>query len=318
MADIAIIGGTGFIGKNIIWRLQMVYDKVYCISKSKEKFTACTFNSNVIHVSADLSRQEYVEFFNDNRIEYLIDLAYTTVPKTSFDDPLNDISSNLITTVGVFEWAKETNIKKLIWVSTGGAIYGQTEDKLLDERHPVNPISPYGITKLAIEKFAYMYYKLFNLPVVCLRPSNAYGPYQEPFRGQGFIATVIASILQNKTVQLYGESGTIRDYIHVNDLCSALIKTLENGKAGEVYNVGTGIGLNNLDILEKLKSYASEIPIEVKVELLPSRPFDVRYNVLDSTKLRAHTGWAPETGFDDGLRKTWEWYLKRYKDGLLN
>jgi UDP-glucose 4-epimerase len=313
MANIGVIGGTGFIGKHLIWKLQQQFDTVFCIAQDEQRFASCIFAPNVVFVEKHKTKQEFVSFFKRYKIKFLVDLAYTTVPKTSFDDPLSDISSNLIATVGTFEWAKELDLEKLIWISTGGAIYGHAQEKLIDENHPVSPISPYGITKLAIEKYAYMYFKLFGLPIVCLRPSNAFGPYQVPYRGQGFIATVIASIIEGKPITIFGEKGTIRDYIYIDDLVTAIDLSLTSGRSGEVYNVGTGEGINNLDILNSLNQMGVRIGKKAEVILKPSRPFDVDYNVLDTSLFRKDTGWKVECDFEDALLSTWDWYKKTIK-----
>jgi UDP-glucose 4-epimerase len=310
--NIAILGGTGFIGKNFIELFQTDFNKILCISGDQERFKNCSFGQNVSYVSNALGKEKLIAEMINHEIRYILDLSYATVPKTSFDDPLNDISSNLFGTVNTFEWVKQVNIEKLIWFSTGGAIYGQTDKLLIDETFPVNPISPYGITKLALEKYGYMYYKLSNLPIICLRPSNAFGPYQLPFRGQGFIATAIVSILNGKPIHLFGANGTVRDYLYVEDLCQAINDAFIKAEPGEVYNVSTGKGINNFEILNRLTELASMIGKKAEIIIEESRPFDVSYNVLDYSKFHSQTGWSPKIEFNVALKKTWDWYCKNY------
>jgi UDP-glucose 4-epimerase len=190
-------------------------------------------------------------------------------------------------------------------------VYGHARSLPIKEDHPTDPVSPYGITKLAVEKYALMYWKTSSLPVVCVRPGNGYGEGQRAFAGQGFIATAIASVLEQRELSLFGESGTIRDYIHVADLAHAIVAALDRGKAGECYNIGTGIGRSNREILEALARLCRPMGLEPIVRVLPARPFDVAANVLDSTKLRVDTEWSPMVSFEVGLTRTWEWFVEQ-------
>ena len=186
-------------------------------------------------------------------------------------------------------------------------MYGKANEIPIKEDHPTKPISPYGITKLACEKYAYMFYKLKDLPIVCVRPGNAYGVRQRPFTGQGFIATAIASIINQQEVIIFGETGTIRDYIYVTDIANGIIAALEHGKPGVCYNIGSGVGRSNKDILDIIYPYAESAGLEPRVKILPLRQFDVPNNVLDSSKIKNKTGWENIVSFHNGIEKTWKW-----------
>ena len=244
-------------------------------------------------------------------VDEVIHLAYSTVPKTSFEKPVQDVVDNLPAIVGLLEVASSLEIEKLVLVSSGGAIYGRARKVPIREDHPTNPISPYGITKLTGEKYANMFYKLKGLPVVCLRPSNAYGEGQKPFLEQGFVATAIASIINQREVNIFGDRGTIRDYIHVNDIANGIIAVLECGKAGSCYNIGSGVGRSNEDILNSIHPFAESAGLETHTRILPSRPFDVSINILDSSKLMNETDWREKISFDEGIKKTWDWFYKK-------
>ena len=135
-----------------------------------------------------------------------------------------------------------------------------------------------------------MYHELKSLPVLCVRPGNAYRARQRPFLGQGFVATAIASILQWQTINLFGSTGTIRDYIHVGDIASGILDALQNGNIGSCYNIGTGIGWSNKDVLDAILPAAKYAGFDINVTTLPLRNFDVPVNILDSTKLKNDTG----------------------------
>jgi UDP-glucose 4-epimerase len=245
-------------------------------------------------------------------MDEVIDLAYTTVPKTSYDDPVSDILENLPLAVRLFDVAHKLSVSKIVIVSSGGTVYGKTETIPISESHSTNPTSPYGITKLAIEKYAMMYHHLKKLPVICVRPSNAFGEGQKPFIGQGFIATAIASILKQEEIVLFGEAGTIRDYIYVSDLARGIIAALDKGTPGSCYNIGTGVGRNNREVLDVISFFAAEIGIKLKVRVVGTRGFDVPSNVLDCTKMKQEMGWEPLVPFEEGIRKTWDWFCSQF------
>jgi UDP-glucose 4-epimerase len=186
----------------------------------------------------------------------VIDLAYSTVPKTSFDDPLYDVLSNLPPGVALLQEAAQVSLKKMVFVSSGGTVYGKANVLPISETHPTNPISPYGITKLTMEKYAGMFAVTAGLPVAIARPANAYGEDQAAFTGQGFIPTAIQSVLQEKKIDVYGEQGTIRDYLHVTDIARGIVAVLVHGETGQAYNIGSGIGRNNKDVLATIRPLA--------------------------------------------------------------
>ena len=242
----------------------------------------------------------------------VIDLAYSTGPGTSFQDPVNDILMNVPETVRLLALAATMpHLRKFVWISSGGTVYGRTSAAPIREDHSTLPLSPYGITKLALEKYAHMYFDMYQLPVVCVRPANAYGEGQPAYAAQGFIATAIASILDQRELLLYGEHGTIRDYLHVADMATGIVAALETGVPGEIYNLGSGQGLSNRQVLELLAPWATAAGRTPTVRVLPVRPFDVPANVLDCSKLLAVSGWQPRLSMADGLARTWAWYAAR-------
>jgi UDP-glucose 4-epimerase len=230
------------------------------------------------------------------------------VPNTSFIDPVSDIHANLISAVNMLEIASTLNLEKFIWTSSGGTVYGNHDPTPIVETESTNPISPYGITKLAIEKYANIYFHTKSLPVVCLRPSNAFGPGQIPYRGQGFIGTAIASILERKKINIFGSHGKVRDYIFIDDLCNAIMMAIKHGTVGEIYNIGSGVGYNNMDVIERLRPLAKNDGYNIELVHENDRPFDVSYNILNCEKFKSDTGWFCETDFKKALSITWDWY----------
>lgn len=307
IANTLVIGGAGYIGSHLVPQLVDSGRRVTVLGRgATPKYELPT---GVDYVAGDFAQLELISSLLDTHQE-VIHLAYATVPNTSFENPLADLLQNLPPTVQLFSEAAERGVK-LVLVSSGGTVYGEAVELPMRETHRTKPISPYGVTKLTLENYAYLYAATHGLKYVCVRPSNAYGAGQRPFVGQGFIATAIASAIRGQPVQIYGETGTVRDYLHVSDLASGIVRALDYGQSSESYNLGSGIGLSNMDVLEALDPLMREIGCEVRVENLAERAFDVKVNVLDSTKLQIDTGWNTKIGFSKGLVSTREWLMKQ-------
>lgn len=298
-----VIGGGGYIGACIVPQLIATGRQVTVLGRSVKPRYALP--NEVRYVGGDFSDLELISLLLDCHSE-VIHLAYATVPNTSFLDPLADLMQNLTPAVQLFAQAAARKVKLLL-VSSGGTVYGQAAELPIRECHATRPISPYGVSKLTVENFAALSGVTQGLDFICVRPANAYGPGQRPFIGQGFIATAIASIMRRQPVVIFGEHGTVRDYLYVSDLASGVVHALEHGRSAETYNLGSGVGLSNLDVIEACRPILTDHGHEILIENLPERPFDVAANVLDSSKLREHTGWQREVDFSDGLRRTYDW-----------
>jgi len=304
MTNCCVIGGAGFIGHSLVKHLKKTERNITVIGRNSSPSRPLI--EGVKYRAGDYSDRYFLSGILQE-VDEIINLAHTTVPQTSYNDPVLDILNNLPACVNLFILAHQLGVKKIIQVSSGGTVYGKAKYLPILENHPTNPISPYGISKLAIEKYALMYHHLHGLPVICVRPSNAYGEGQKPFAGQGFVSTAIASILENKEIILYGEHGTIRDYIHVDDVANGIIAVLEKGEIGECYNIGGGIGKSNIGVLEVISRYARSNLSDLRIKRFPLRNFDVPANILDCTKLKSATGWSPLISFEDGIQRTWNW-----------
>ncbi|MCP9850231.1 NAD-dependent epimerase/dehydratase family protein [Cyanobium sp. Morenito 9A2] len=297
-----IIGGAGFIGRSLCDVLIQMGREVTVVGRrsadSLSDPPGCTY------ISADIGNRSQLRSLLEPGCE-LIDLAYATVPKTSYGDPIFDLLSNLPASVGLLQEAMTVGIRRLLLVSSGGTVYGPCKSLPMTESHPTAPVSPYGITKLTIDHYAMMFHHTMDLPVVIVRPGNAYGPRQKAGTGQGFIAAAIDSLLEGRAIDLYGEKGTLRDYIHVHDVAVGMAAALDSGHTGAIYNVGTGVGSSNLDIIDAIRPHALNSGISVEIRELAFRRFDVAANILDSRKLQQDTGWQPQVSLDNGIAEMW-------------
>jgi UDP-glucose 4-epimerase len=306
MERCCLIGGGGFIGVHVAAALISQGRRVTVLdSKPAPPFLPRA----VKYVVGDYGDKATLnETLAD--ADAVINLSYSSVPSTSFDDPIRDILDNLPAAVGLLESASHHDLQRILLVSSGGTVYGPAKHLPLTEDHETNPISPYGVTKLAIEKYGLMFHRLKELPVLTVRPANAFGERQNPFVGQGFIAAAMAAILSRKRITLYGASGTIRDYVHVEDIASGIVAALDHGRVGAIYNIGSGEGRTNRDVLDAIRPYADALGLPMHVQTLPARRFDVEANVLDSTRLHLDSGWKPHIPFREGIQRTWDWFAK--------
>lgn len=304
-----VIGGGGYIGSFLVPLLVASGRRVTVLGRRTVP-SSSLLPEGACYVQGCFSDQMLIRRLLDEHHE-VIHLAYATVPNTSFDNPLGDLLENLPPTVQLFAEAAIRG-NRLILVSSGGTVYGESITLPITEDHPTNPISPYGVTKLTLEKYAFLYAKTHGLKVICLRPANAYGERQRPFMGQGFIATAIASAIQGRPVTIFGENGGVRDYIHVADLARGIVSALELGEEGQIYNLGTGFGVSTKDVLFKINHLLKKHNFSLKEIKREARPFDVETNILSSVKLNKKTNWVAYVNIDEGLERTFKWLSMGY------
>lgn len=298
-----IVGGGGFIGTAFLRTLASdPHREVTVLGRSPSP--RHPIPPKMLYVQGDASDQPLVSKLISGTDE-VVDLAFSTVPKTSFVDPLFDVMANLPAAVNLLQIASKANIQRYMLVSSGGAVYGNTAVRKVKETHPTNPISPYGISKLVAEKYAQFFHQMDQLPVVIVRPGNPYGALQIGKTVQGFVGAAISAIRANNPVTVFGEHGTIRDYLHIDDLAWGLHSILESGIEGTTYNLGSGQGSTNLDILNILSQFASAEGLNLQIYHEPERPFDVKSNVLDSSLAFKHTGWKAKIRLNQGLARVW-------------
>lgn len=303
MLNTLVIGGSGFIGAHLLPQLLATGRKVSVLGRNIKPIHKMPESVN--YMVGDFAKSELICKLLDSHQE-VIHLAYATVPNTSFDRPLEDLLQNLPPTIQLFSEAAVRGVKLLL-VSSGGTVYGEANELPITESHPKKPISPYGVTKLTIESYAHLYAATHGLKFVCVRPSNAYGVGQKPFIGQGFVSTAMASAMRGLPINIFGNFGTTRDYIYVSDLASGIVSALERGHLSESYNLGSGIGLSNLDVVDRFRPLIIEIGRDVQLVFKPERTFDVKANILDSTKLQIDTGWKSLVDFNNGVNVTYKW-----------
>jgi UDP-glucose 4-epimerase len=298
MSSILIIGGAGFVGSSLSNMLceQNVFTKIFVVGRSL--YPKFSLNPIIEYVQGDAGDACFLSKIMDH-VDSVIDLSYSTVPKTSYENPLSEATLNLPACINVMQQCIVHGVKRYLLVSSGGTVYGNTSEPLITESHSTNPISPYGISKLMTEKFALFFCQNFGLPVVIARPSNPYGVQQIGNRPQGFIGNAISCLIKRCPLDIYGDNGSIRDYIYIDDLSRALRDCILYGVVGNIYNIGTGIGYDNYEVLNFIESvFFARFE---RIRKLPGRPFDVNKNILNSSSVSLLNHWRPEFDIHSGL-----------------
>ena len=307
---VVVLGGLGFMGSHICRALLArgyavrVFDRLYA---SRELVS--DFERGLEIVEGDVSRsQDVIDASAD--ADVLVHLVHTTVPGSSMDDPAYDITSNVVTSVNWLRRLAETRVRRLIFVSSGGTVYGVPRTVPIDEDHPTDPISSYGITKLAIEKYVSTYASMLGIDYCIIRPSNVYGPGQRLHIGQGVIGVMADRALRGEPLELWGDGESLRDYLYVEDLTASVMSLVDYEGTGRVFNASSGEGHSVLDIIATLREQLGSLPEIVRK---PVRGFDVPVNVLDSSRLRQATGWRSSVTLGEGVARTLEWLKARQK-----
>lgn len=234
----------------------------------------------------------------------ILHLVSTTLPKTSNDDPIYDVQSNLVGSLQMLNAMVALNIKDIVFISSGGTIYGDPIYVPLDESHPTNPNVSYGITKLAIEKYLLMYRRQHGLRPRILRVANPYGERQRIETAQGAVGVFLHRALHDLPIEIWGDGSVVRDYLHVSDVANAFAASLCYRGSESVFNISSGTGTSLNELLTILESVLGKA---IERRYLPGRSFDVPISVLDNALAQRELGWQPKLSLYEGIRRTADW-----------
>ena len=321
MKKVIVTGGLGFIGSNLI---ELLLEKKYkVLNIDKNTYSSNFYNTknfvnskNYSFIKCDIGNKKLSKIINNFNPVGIFNLAAETHVDRSIDGPENFIKSNIIGVFNILEifrkFSKKNKRTKLIHISTdevyGDVIFGRT-----NENYPYKPSSPYAASKASSDHLVSSYVRTYKIPAIVTNCSNNYGPRQHP---EKLIPKLIYNILTNKKLPIYGKGANSREWIYVKDHCEALVKIFERGKVGNFYNIGSNKNLINIDICKRLLKIAKKKIIlgkNVKIKFVKDRPgHDVRY-ALNSNKIKKELKWKPKTKFENGLIKTFDWYLNNLK-----
>lgn len=301
-----ILGGTGFIGLNLIDQICKSGGKVRVLCRPSYSLGRLDPYRNQIELIVG-------DFLDDSLLRKCVQgvdkvyhLITTTFPSTTQDSAVYDINTNLVPTIRLIEECLRAKVKRFVYASSGGTIYGEQGLGRISESTSLSPISLYGQTKGAIESYLSFYSRVSPLNVKILRISNPYGPQQKPFGVQGLVATIIQCLLQNKPLTVYGDMKTVRDYIYIEDVVTALVN-ISDKKGPDVVNISSGKGRSILEVVRMIEKVSKQ---RVLLQKIPKRVQDVKSNILNPQLAWKNYQWRASTSFEEGIRKTWDWYSK--------
>ncbi len=308
--NILVTGGYGFIGSNFI---RLVLEKTDYTVINLDALTYAGNKDNLKDIE-DSDRYTFIhgriEDFKvlnkleDKNINAVVNFAAETHVDRSILEPSPFIKTNIIGTYALLEFCRKVNVEKFVHISTD-EVYGslESDEGLFSEESPLKPNSPYSASKASADMLVRSYYITYKLPALIVRPSNNYGPYQYP---EKFIPLSITNLIDDLPVPVYGDGRNIRDWLFVKDCVDGILKVLNDGKIGEVYNIGGENEKRNIEVVKTILKMMNKD--ESYIKFVPDRPgHDYRY-ALDNSKIRKHIGWKPRTKFEDGIKQTIEWY----------
>ena len=298
MPTCLVLGGAGFIGSHLTDALARaghrvrVFDRVPPVLRGDCEILAGDFMN-----PDDLARAL-------RGSEVVFHLISTTLPQASNDDPVFDAQTNLLGTLRMLALCRRERVRKVVFVSSGGTVYGIPKTVPIAESHPTDPTCAYGIHKLAIEKYLHLEHLLHGLDYCVLRPANLYGERQRADVAFGAVAVFLDRALRGEPIRIWGDGSIVRDYVYVGDAVDAMLKAMAYAGSEKVFNVGSGAGTSLNDLVKRIEDVVGR---RVAVEYTPRRAFDVPVNVLDSSLAKRVLGWSAATPLAAGIRKTYEW-----------
>jgi len=305
MSKILVAGGAGFIGSHIVDRLIEKGNEVIVIdnlSTGKKE----NLNNNAKFYQVDICSSEISQIFEQEKPKIVFHFAAQVDIRKSVKDPIEDAKINILGSLNLINNCQKFEVKRFIFASSGGSIYGDTDIIPTPENHPENPESPYGICKLTIEKYLHFYKQTFGLNYTALRLANIYGPRQNSKGEAGVIAIFCDKMLKNEKVVINGDGEQTRDFVFVDDIVKVALLSMEQEKDG-IYNIATGKETNINEIFVRVKKL---IGSNCEEKHAPAKSGEQKRSCLDYFKAKQELNWEPEYNLEKGLEKTINWFKK--------
>ena len=299
-----ILGGGGFIGSFLVDRLLALGHEARIFERPRVlPYRAFGHGENVEWCVGDFQSAADVEAAVQG-CSVVFHLVSTTLPKNSNDDPIYDVETNLVGTLRLLAAAVRCAVKKVVFISSGGTVYGIPNRIPVSEEHPTDPLVSYGIAKLTIEKYLHLYWRLHGLDYCVLRVANPFGERQRVDTAQGAVAVFLSRALASEPIEIWGDGSVTRDYVYIEDVVDAFIMAMNHDGEPRVFNVGSGEGRSLNQLLTIMEDLLGR-PVERRY--MTARKFDVPANVLDITRAWGVLGWQPRVSFREGLQRTLDW-----------
>jgi UDP-glucose 4-epimerase len=311
--NILITGGAGFIASHVA---DAYIDAGHRVVILDDLSTGSLDNINpkAVFYQLDIRSPGIEEIFKKERIDVLNHHAAQMDVRRSVADPAFDASVNVLGGLNLFENARKFGVKKIIFASTGGAVYGEQDSFPADEDHPTRPLSPYGITKLTTEKYLFYYKAVYGIDHIILRYANIYGPRQNPHGEAGVVAIFCSRLLKHEQPVINGDGRQTRDYVFVGDVVAANLLALTCA-GSHIFNIGTGVESDVNKIFHVLRDALNPSSPERHG---PAKLGEQLRSVISSEKIKRELGWRPTAPIDEGLRRTAEWFRKKIGDSHLS
>lgn len=301
---IAIFGGRGFIGSAITDRLLQDDHELRIVARPRvEPNRRFADDKRIEWLTGDM-----MSAYDMNRaidgVDVVLHLVSTTLPKSSNDDPIYDVQSNIVATLQLLNAMVAKKVRKIVFISSGGTVYGNPIYLPIDENHPTEPRVSYGITKLAIEKYLLMFQQLYGIKANILRVANPFGERQRVETAQGAVGVFLSKAIQNKPFEIWGDGSVTRDYLYISDVAEAFSRAVDYDGPKSVFNISSGVGTSLNELIGMIERVLGR---EVVRNYRPGRPFDVPVSVLDNSLARKELGWQLQVGLEEGIARTARW-----------
>jgi UDP-glucose 4-epimerase len=297
---ILVIGGCGFIGSHVVDSLLARGHSVRVLDQRPERYRPPLPGVEYL-MGSFLDRMTLIEAMT--AVDAVCHLVSTTFPGTANLNPQTDVQDNLVGSLGVIETMLSMGISRIIYLSSGGTVYGRHDGRPVREDHPLLPINSYGIVKVAVERYLDMFAQTRGLKPVVIRASNPVGPRQGHIGVQGVISTFLRRIRDNEPIEIWGDGTVVRDFFHVADLARLCTLAAEDEGSG-TFNAGSGVGTSLNDLVTRI---GDVIGRPVQPVFKPARAVDVPRSVLDVTRARDHFGWQCDLSLEQAIRDSWDW-----------
>ncbi len=305
---LCITGGAGFIGSHIADACVAAGHRVLIIDDLSSGRRENVPAGAELH-ELDILSPEATRLVQESGIEILIHEAAQIDVRRSVEDPPFDATVNVVGSLKLFEAARRGGVGQILFASTGGAIYGEQDVYPAPEEHIQRPLSPYGVAKLAVERYLYVYHQTYGLDVTCLRYANVYGERQNPHGEAGVVAIFLDRLLSGRSATINGDGLQTRDYVHVSDVVRANMAAL--GRPGfATYNVGTAV---ETSVVELFRELTRALGVDVEAQHGPGKSGEQRRSSIDPGLLARELGVGGMLPLPEGFRRTAEWFRRRYE-----
>lgn len=303
-----VFGGGGFIGSNLCEELLTEgYEVTVFERQGFDRKNLKNIEHQLRIIEGDFCN--IVDVKNAiTGMNFVFHLISSTIPSVSMENQIFDIETNLIPSINLLQAVqKSSTFRKIVFLSSGGTVYGLPVQTPIPETHPINPISSYGIVKASIEKYFTLFNNIYKVDCLVFRLANPYGRYQNPLAKQGVIPVFLKKVINEEIIEIWGDGNVVRDYINVRDAVRLFAKSLSINSIDHTYNVGSGTGVSLKQLIDIIQKVVGKSP---KIKYLPNRSFDVSVNILDISKAQHDFNWSPRIDLTEGIAELYDYYKK--------